>query len=147
MHGPILQLLKYHITELEEELKASEEQWKIFKHINKGFLVYAEALYIHAARDGVEEYLFSRRPAILQYCDWTLCDEGFALNFNVVASQDPEPYNPPYNPVYSGFSAQIRGPKYYYAESIKIVPIKELPLYVSYAHTTPLLSKLLKGTP
>jgi hypothetical protein len=66
----------------------------------------------------------------------------FPLEFE--ASEDPEPYSPPYQPEYSGMQAQIRGPRYYIAEKIKVVPIEDLPLYISYRHKTKLFEELIK---
>jgi hypothetical protein len=133
------------MVELRGELKASQEQLDIYKHIRKHSLVYAERLFIYTARDGVGDWHASYKPALLRYADWTFCHEGFSLRFDVVASEDPEPYSPPYQPEHSGKRAEIRGPKYYCATKIRIVPITDLPLYINYFHKTVLFDKLLKG--
>jgi hypothetical protein len=138
------QQLKAYMSELREDLKASKEQLKIYRQIRKGTLVYAEFVHISVARSGVQEWIDSYRPTLLKYRDWTYHDKGFALEFDVVASEDPQPYDPQYQQEYSGKQAQIRGPKYYIASKIKVVPIGDLPLYIPYLHKTALFDQLLK---
>jgi hypothetical protein len=133
------------MSELREDLKASKEQLKIYRQIRKGTLVYAEFVHISVARSGVQEWIDSYRPTLLKYRDWTYHDKGFALEFDVVASEDPQPYDPKYQQEYSGTQAQIRGPKYYIASKIKVVPIGDLPLYIHYLHKTALFDRLLNS--
>jgi hypothetical protein len=132
------------MSELKTDLKASKEQLSIYRQIRKGTLVYAEHLHINTARDGVGGWHSSYKPALLKYRDWNYCEEGFALEFDVIASQDSEPYNPPYQLEYSGRQAQIRGPKYYIADKIKIIPLLNLPLFLDYPYKTSLFEKLFK---
>ena len=141
----LVQKLKAHISELRKDIKATEDQINIYRHIRIGSIVHADSLHIYVARNGVGEWLSSYKPAILKYKDWAYCDEGFALEFDVIASNDPVPYSSPYQSEYSGKLAQIRGPKYYVAKKIKIVPLSDLPIYIGYYHKTALFEKLLKG--
>ena len=145
MHNSISTRLRAYMSELRVDLKASKEQLEIYRQIRKGTMIYAEFMYIYAARSGVGEWLLSYKPAILKYKDWTYCNEGFALEFDVIASEDPVPYNSPYQPEYSGKKAQIRGPKYYVSKKIQVVPVNKLPLYVSYYHKTEQFEELLKS--
>jgi len=139
------QQLKAYMSDLREDLKASKEQLKIYRQIRKGTMIYTESCFIHTARDGVGAWHQSYKPALLKYRDWNYHEAGFAAEFEVIASEDPEPYNPPYQSEYSGFHAEIRGPKYYIANKIKIVPVGDLMLYLYFRHKTPLFEKLLKG--
>jgi hypothetical protein len=137
-------ILRNHMVELRRELKASQEQLDAYRHIKKGTLVYAEHLHINIARDGVGDWYQSYKPALLRYVEWTFSLDGFTLRFDVLASEDPEPYRPPWQPEYSGKEAHIQGPEYYDAKKIKIVPITDLPLYINYPYKTALFDKLLK---
>jgi hypothetical protein len=147
MHASVIKKLKDSISDLKDTIKLTEEMLDAIKHINVGSLVYVEYSLINTVRSGVEAWLTSCKPALLRYRYWTLCDAGIALNCDVLASQEKGPYEPPNNPQYSGLIAQIREPNRLSCEGFKanIVTVKELPLYVGYAHTTSLFSKLLKG--
>jgi hypothetical protein len=132
------------MADLKRDLKASKEQLKIYRRIRKGTLVYTESLHIETAQSGVRDWWHSSKPALLKYRRWSYHDDGFALEFDVLASEDPEPYGPHYQYEYSGKRAEIRGPRYYIAEKIKIVPLGDLPLYIAYRHKTKLFEELLK---
>ena len=137
--------LREHIRELKKDLNSAREQLNIYRYIKEGTIIYAEQLYIHVAQSGVGDWLSSHKPALLIYKDWTYAYNGFALNFDVIASEDSTPYNPPYQFKFSGNQAQIRGPDYKFAKKIKIVPLNDLPLYICFQHKTILFDKLLKG--
>ena len=141
----VVEKLKSYMYNLKADINAAEEQLDIYRGIKKCTIIYAESLHIHVAQDGVGEWKASYSPALLRYNDWAPWQHGFALVFDVIASEDPAPYNPPYQPEYSGRQAQIRGPKYYGATKIKIVPLNELPMYLSYPYRTPLFEKIFKG--
>jgi hypothetical protein len=139
------QILASYISDMKRDLKAANDLLDIFKYIRKGTVVYAERLHIGASRSGVGFWFDSYEPAILRYKDWVYKEKGIAMMFDVLASQDSVAYSSPYQPEYSGKLARIRCPKYYDAKKIKIVPISDLPLYVTYRHKTVLFEKLLKG--
>jgi hypothetical protein len=145
MHKIVLSLLKSHQDDLLKELQATREQAEVFRKINKGDLVYAEHLYIRVSKDGVGSWIESYFPALLQYTTWGYCEGGFALDFNLIATQDPEPFEPKYQPEYSGIDVQIRCPKYFEAKKIKVVPHNDLLLYIGYPYKTKLWDILLKG--
>jgi hypothetical protein len=145
MHRDVSQMLKSFITRCEEDAQSAKEQLDVFKKINVGSIILvSRSFHIHTVRDGVGSWTGSFKPALLRYTDWGYHDMGFELRFDVVASDDPVPYNFPFDPIYSGFKAQIVCPKFSRASEIKIVPVEDLPLYVGLAYMTPLFKELLK---
>jgi hypothetical protein len=140
-----MSLLQSHRDDLLKELQATQEQAEVFRKINKGDLVYAEHLHIRVCKDGVGSWIESYSSALLQYTTWGYCEGGFALDFNLIATQDPEPFEPKYQPEYSGIDVQIRCSKYFEAKRIKVVPPQDLLLYIGYPYKTKLWDTLLKG--
>jgi hypothetical protein len=137
--------LKAHLENLKENIKTTQEQLSAYRRIKKGTIIYAECLHVLVAIGGVGEWRSSYRPALLMYKNWGYREFGFALEFNVVASEDSSLYNSPYQFEYSGKRAEIRGPEYRFANRIRIIPLDVLPLYLYFQNKTPLFEKLLKG--
>jgi hypothetical protein len=139
------QILRQYMDELTNSLHNAEELFIIGKRIRKGVLIYSEDHFIRVSRDGVGSWVDSYEPAILRFKDWGFRDHGgFALVFDVVASEDSVPYSSPYQQQYSGRLAEIRWPGYKNAKAIKIVPVGDLPLYITYLHKTALFEGLVK---
>ena len=138
------QILRQYINDIETSLTGANELLVISKQIKKGTIIHAEHQHINVAKDGVEGWIESYEPALLKFDGWTYREDGFALVFNVLASQDPIPYTPPYQLQYSGTLAHLRWPNYYEAKKIKIIPLIDLPLYISYPYKTALFERLIK---
>jgi len=130
--------IKTRLAQLQIELKELKEQLIIYKPIKIGTLIYTESCYILTARDGVAAWHHSNEPALLRY----IRDNYGSLTstLDVVASDDPLPYNPPCQIPYSGRKAELRGPH----TSIKIVSKDDLLLYMHLKHKTTLFERLLK---
>jgi hypothetical protein len=140
----LYQQLKTKVTELQNELQNAIEVLEAFRPVKKGSLLYVESCQIYTARDGVGTWQKSYKPSILLCKDWGCRDTGYAIYFNVVASEDPEPYNPPYELLYSGQRALIHLPNYHGTNSIKIITHKDLALYLHLPYKTQLFEKILK---
>jgi hypothetical protein len=148
MAGGLVQLLKGHINNLKEETRATKEQLKKYSSLRRGSIVLVDFAFINVAQSGVGSWVDVYKPTLLKYIDWDYCERGFALNFNVLATQDEEPYNSKYQPEYSGLHAKIEGPQRVLSlakKRMEHVPVENLPLYIHYPHTTPLFRELLKG--
>lgn len=143
--GRVPETLSAHISDLRTALELAKEQQEAFKGIRKGTLIHTDDLHIRVARDGVGSFISSNKPALLKYWNWAYQDDGFTLEFNILATMDPVPYSPPYLPMYSGKQAHIRVKKNRGVRTVKIIPPQDLPLYTHYPYKTELFEKLLKG--
>jgi hypothetical protein len=144
----LVAFMKNHISVLKEEIKATEAQLDKYRRLRHGSIVLVDFAIINTVQAGVREWESTDKPTLLQYRDWDYCEEGFRLNFDVLATQEDEPYSSKFQLEYSGLYARIEGPQRYLANAKKKmthVPIEDLPLYLGWAHITPRFSNLLKG--
>lgn len=132
-----------------EDLKNISEQIKIFKGIKKNQMIYSEYHSILVAQSGVSSQLKSYKPALLKCVDWSYSTDNFIITFEIIASQDPTPYQPNYQSEYSGKQAIIHAPvltnqatEAY--KKIKIISKEDLPLFINYEYKTKLYSNLFK---
>jgi hypothetical protein len=148
MAGGLVQVLKAHINNLKEEVQATKVQLIKYSSLRRGSIVLVDYAHINVAQSGVTSWIDVYKPTLLKYKDWQYCEKGFALDFNVLATQDDGPYESKYQPEYSGLYAKIEGPQRVLSlakKRMEHVSVENLPLYIGFAHTTPLFRELLKG--
>jgi|WetSurMetagenome_2_1015567.scaffolds.fasta_scaffold104071_3 hypothetical protein len=112
-------------------------------------LIYSEYHRIHAARDGVNNWLLSTSPAILKCTDWNYKENDYSIDFKVIATEDRVPYNLPYQAQYSGKDARIILPEENanatkLLHKVRIITEEDLPLFINYYHKTDLYSRYFK---
>jgi hypothetical protein len=145
-------LVKYincYIKGLKEETKAAEIQLNTYRRLKHGSIVLVRFALLNVSQSGVGGWVSTDKQSLLMYKDWQYCENGFALDFDILATQEDEPYDSKrYQPEYSGRYAKIEGPQKYIVNSKKMmehVSMNDLPLYIHFAHTTALFTELLKG--
>jgi hypothetical protein len=145
----LVRYIETHISNLKEEIEATKIQLNKYRRLKHGSIVLVHFALINVASSGVRDWIATDKPTLLMYKDWRYCEEGFALDFDVLATQEDAPYNSPrYQPEYSGFNAKIEGPQRYLTNAkrrMEYISMNDLPLYIHFAHTTPLFRNLIKG--
>lgn len=141
--------LRERRADLLEQVRLIEKQTAIFKGIKKGDLIYSEYHRVSVARQGVQSWILSNSPSILKCISWGYNENDYAISFQIIATEDPVPYNFPYDIQYSGKDARIILPNENshateVMQKVRKITDTDLPLFINYYHKTDLFSKFFR---